>query len=77
MDEWVRLLPTYDRVDLFRQHLEAFAGSLPAAQYLLFTALIARAVANRSPMRHASQTSDLQSLLAELSPVTFASASCP
>jgi hypothetical protein len=77
VEEWVHLLPTYDRVELFRQQLESFAGNLPAEQHAIFTALIARALATRAASHRAPLLDDLDSLLSELSPVTFAPARCP
>jgi predicted signal transduction protein with EAL and GGDEF domain len=76
VEEWARALPTYDRVEAFRQQMDAFAATLPPAQQALLSDLIACALSARrtvpSPL-----AADLPALLAELSPVTFAPHPCP
>jgi hypothetical protein len=76
VNDWVRELPTFDRVEEFRGRLACFADELSAAQRDMLELLVRSALT--ATASHAGVLGDgLPALLAELSPVTFAHHRCP
>jgi hypothetical protein len=76
VNDWARTLPTYDRVETFRQQLHGFAEDLPPAQQSILAALVARALRAEIGSHLSSLPDDVLALLSELTPVTFSPRLC-